>query len=153
MSCLSPSEFRLPDRLKLATFAVGEAALSSVLMIDDRRFPWLLLVPRLNEVEEFDDLSQQHRHKLVDEIAAATSGLKREFDACRINVADIGNRVGHLHVHVVARQQNDAFWPSVVWSRSRETYPSPDAAEPMRRRLCRACAELPAFVEVDVPLL
>lgn len=124
-------DFALHERLVAATHALGDLPLSRVLLLDDHRFPWLLLVPRRAGITEIHQLSAEDRAQLIEEIAATSQVLSEHFEATRMNVADIGNKAPQLHVHVVARREDDASWPDVVWSREREPYP----AEALARRV------------------
>ena len=107
--------FALHPRLAGDTHVIGDLALSRLLLMNDVRFPWLILVPRRPDLAEITDLDPGERALLLDEIAAASGALRKLFSPDRINVAAIGNLVGQLHVHVVARTQSDAAWPATVW--------------------------------------
>ena len=143
---IPPDEHALHQRLIDATCPIGQARLSSVLMINDRRYPWVLLVPRVAGVEELHDLDAAQRAMLIEEIACVTRGMQAEFSPVRINVADIGNRVAALHVHIVARQVGDAAWPHVVWSRERQAHTEERSLRAMLDRLRHASRELSGFV-------
>ena len=109
--------FALDPRLAADTLAVGDLALSRVLLMDDSRFPWLILVPRRPECREIIDLPAADRAILMEEVAACSGALKRLTAAEKLNVGAIGNRVAQLHVHVVARNASDPAWPDAVWGR------------------------------------
>ena len=49
--------FALDPRLAADTFAVGDLPLCRVLLMNDSRFPWLILVPRRAGLSEIHDLS------------------------------------------------------------------------------------------------
>lgn len=115
------SAFSLDPRLVADTLAVGDLALSRVLLMDDSRFPWLILVPRRPNCREIIDLSAGDRAVLVEEIAACSTALKRLTTPDKLNVGAIGNRVAQLHIHVVARFAEDAAWPEPVWGRGTPT--------------------------------
>ncbi|MEM7441726.1 MAG: HIT family protein [Pseudomonadota bacterium] len=114
------AEFILNPRLVTATLPVGDLPLCRVLVMDDHRYPWLLVVPRLNGVEELWDLEANDRATMMDEVTISAKILRDLFEANRINVADIGNRAPQMHIHVVGRRTDDAAWPKVVWSRPYE---------------------------------
>ncbi|WP_319411949.1 HIT domain-containing protein [uncultured Cohaesibacter sp.] len=139
---MTDGTFTLHERLIKATRPLISTALSDILMMEERRIPWLLLVPRREGVEEFHHLSVADRQIFIEEIAAITAGLEKEFSPVRINVGDLGNIVGQMHVHLVARQTDDPFWPQVVWSRDREPFRNDEEADMMRQRLMRACSSL-----------
>lgn len=109
------SDFVLHPRLAADTFVVGDLPLCRVLLSNDRRFPWLILVPRRPDLREMLDLPPQERALLTEEIAAAGRALQHATAAEKLNVAAIGNIVSQLHIHVVARFASDPAWPGVVW--------------------------------------
>ncbi len=108
--------FRLHPRLETETAFVADFALSRVLLMDDVRFPWLILVPRRASVAEIHELAHAERLVLIEEIARTGKGLKDATGAPKINVGALGNSVPQLHVHVVARHPGDGAWPGPVWS-------------------------------------
>ena len=95
--------FALDSRLAADTFGVGDLTLCRVLLMNDSRFPWLILVPRRADLSEIHDLSAQERAILIEEAAFAGERLKMLTGAKKINTAALGNMVSQLHVHVVAR--------------------------------------------------
>jgi len=114
--------FELHERLVAATAPLGDAPLCRILLLNDRRFPWLLLVPKRDGIEEIVDLAKVDRIQLVEEIAQASGVLRALYRPYRLNVADIGNKAAQLHIHIVARHQDDPLWPAVVWSQPYERY-------------------------------
>ncbi len=108
-------DFALHPRLEADTAFVADWPLCRVLAMDDARYPWLILVPRRAAATELFDLAAPDRAVLVEEIARASSGLRRVSRAAKINIGALGNVVPQLHVHVVARNPGDAAWPGPVW--------------------------------------
>jgi diadenosine tetraphosphate (Ap4A) HIT family hydrolase len=109
--------FILDPRLAAETAALGELSLSRVLLFDDARFPWLVLVPKRAGLVEITDLLPGDRVQLLDEIGTAMDVLKRATNPYKLNVAALGNVVRQLHVHVIARFQGDPAWAGPVWGR------------------------------------
>lgn len=107
--------FEVSPRLAADTVAVIDWTLSRVLLMDDRRFPWLILVPRREGLRELHDLDPADRARLVEEISRASTALSRAFKPDKINVGLLGNLVPQLHVHIVARRRDDPAWPGPVW--------------------------------------
>jgi diadenosine tetraphosphate (Ap4A) HIT family hydrolase len=66
---------------------------------------------------ELLDLDAAQRHQLTDEIDRAGHLLRDVFLPHKLNVAALGNLVPQLHVHVIARYENDPAWPAPVWGR------------------------------------
>jgi diadenosine tetraphosphate (Ap4A) HIT family hydrolase len=109
--------FTLDERLAADTAGILEFGLSSVRLMRDAHYPWIILVPRRDGVVELTDLTAEDRHRLMGEIAVTVDALKAESRCEKVNVAAIGNIVRQLHVHVVARNADDAAWPGPVWGR------------------------------------
>ena len=107
--------FELDPRLKADTHFILQWPLSQVLLMDDRRYPWLILVPtRLNVSEPFD-LTYEEQALLSREMMALGELMKEHFAADKVNIAALGNVVPQLHVHVIARFEDDDTFPSPVW--------------------------------------
>lgn len=103
--------FLLNPRLKADTAAVTELALSSVRLMRDGRFLWLVLIPRKTGVSEIFDLSPSDQQILMKEISITARLLKAYAQCDKINIAAFGNMVPQLHIHVIARFTADPAWP------------------------------------------
>jgi diadenosine tetraphosphate (Ap4A) HIT family hydrolase len=111
----SPLPWSLHPRLEQDTGAIGDLALSRLLVSNDANYPWLLLVPRRPDACEIIDLDSADQRLLMDEIALVARGLKAVTGCDKLNVAAIGNVVPQLHVHIVARRRGDPAWPKPIW--------------------------------------
>ena len=99
--------FTLDERLAGDAFVVGDMALTCVLLMNDARWPWLILVPRREGAVELTDLDAADRRQLTEEAALAAGFLKAHAGADKINLGMLGNIVRQLHLHVVARSIGD----------------------------------------------
>jgi len=124
--------FALDPRLAADTHRVGDLALSRVLLFDDARFPWLVLVPRQPGLRDLIDLPHDDQHQLLDEINRCAHVLHALDRPHKLNIAALGNVVAQLHVHVIARFESDAAWPRPVWNVGER---APFAADALQRRL------------------
>lgn len=113
--------FELHPRLAADTVLATDWALSRVLLMNDVRYPWLVLVPRRAGLTELHQLSVEDRAFLMEEIALAGERLKALTGAAKINTGALGNLVPQLHIHVVARSPGDAAWPGPVWGQGTPT--------------------------------
>ncbi len=118
--------FSLHPTLARDTVEVARLPLCRVLLMNDRRFPWLILVPERESVREIYELPPADRAVLIEEIAQASDALTRLCRPDKLNVGALGNVVPQLHIHVVARFSTDAAWPGPVWG-SGLTEPYSDA--------------------------
>ena len=105
----------LDDQLEQDSFAVVELPLSSVRLLNDARYPWLLLIPRIADLSEIHDLDEQAQLLLTREITKSSLVLTDLFMPTKINVGALGNIVKQLHIHVIARFDTDHTWPNPVW--------------------------------------
>jgi len=109
------SAWSLHAQLKNDTIDIGDLPLSRVLVIKDANYPWLLLVPRREDVREIIDLDEVEQAQLMTEINRAARALKDVTKCDKLNIAALGNAVPQLHVHVIARRTSDVAWPRPVW--------------------------------------
>lgn len=109
------ADFSLHPQLATDTVPVGDLPLSRVLLANDANYPWLILVPRRPALTEIIDLEEIDQVQLLGEITATARALKAITECDKLNIAALGNVVAQLHVHVIARRQNDAAWPKPVW--------------------------------------
>ena len=109
------SSFEVHDQLLSDCLIVGDAALCRILLMNDSRFPWLILVPRISGLRDFHEVPTEHRASLFDEIEAASNAVQEVIEADKINVAALGNQVPQLHIHVIGRLKDDEAWPGPVW--------------------------------------
>jgi diadenosine tetraphosphate (Ap4A) HIT family hydrolase len=112
---VSGAGFQLDPRLAAGSVPLGDWPLCTLRLKDDRRFPWLLLIPRRAGAVELTDLGPDDYAQLAAEIRAATALLIDVARPDKTNVATLGNAVPQLHVHVIARFRGDAAWPRPVW--------------------------------------
>lgn len=107
--------FVLDARLKRDCHNLAEFPLCRALLMDDARFVWCILVPRVPGARDAIDLNTSDYAKLWDESAALCRGLRTAFAPHKLNVAALGNQVEQLHVHHIARFRDDPLWPQPVW--------------------------------------
>ena len=130
--------FALHPRLAQDTVEVVRLSLCRVLVMKDRRFPWLVLVPERESVREIHELAPADRAALVEEIAQTGEVLTLLFQPDKLNVGALGNLVPQLHVHVVARRATDPAWPGPVWGYGAAMPYAESELEEIRERLSGA---------------
>ncbi|WP_306260676.1 HIT domain-containing protein [Pararhizobium sp. IMCC21322] len=112
-----PAEFQLDPRLEADTHFVASLSLCDVLLMNDNRFPWLILVPRLTEATEIVDLDEAQKSTLWQEVDQASRELRALTSCDKLNIGALGNMVRQLHIHVIGRYAADAAWPGPVWGK------------------------------------
>lgn len=109
------SGFEPDPRLARDSVFVADGPLSQVRLMNDRRYPWLVLVPRVENVSEWLDLDGGQQRLLLAEINQAGSLIRAVPGVQKLNIGALGNIVRQLHVHLVGRHEGDAAWPGPVW--------------------------------------
>lgn len=107
--------FEVDPRLAADSVFVADGPLSQLRLMDDTRFRWLLLVPRVPDAVEWIDLDGDAQRLLLAEINLAGRLLRAWAPVYKLNVGALGNVVRQLHVHVLAREEGDDAWPGPVW--------------------------------------
>jgi len=107
--------FELDARLEADSVPLMWLGLCELRLMNDRRWPWLLLVPQRPGVEEVHDLTPLDQAMLTFETNMVAQALKKVTGCTKINTAALGNIVRQLHMHVVARSEGDPGWPGPVW--------------------------------------
>ena len=130
--------FILNDSLARDTIHLLELPLCRFLLMNDRRYPWLILVPRYNGLSEIHDLRDKDQSTLISEVTAATRALEKLFQPEKINVAALGNLVSQLHIHVIARFEEDEAWPNPVWGIGKNVIYPKNEVKPLVNQLTTA---------------
>lgn len=124
-------EFMLDARLQADTVPVASLKMCNVLLMNDARYPWLIVVPRETGLVEISDLGDEARQRLWDEVNRAAKALREVAPCDKLNVGALGNIVRQLHVHVVARREGDTAWPGPVWGHGRAEPYSAESLQPL----------------------
>lgn len=106
--------FTLDSRLQQDCYTLAESEQSIWLLLNNRHFPWLIIVPKTVHTELFQLTAQEQLH-LQQESQLLSEFLTTHFACDKLNVASIGNIVTQMHVHIIARTTSDLCWPGVVW--------------------------------------
>ncbi|MBT2773770.1 HIT domain-containing protein [Halomonas sp. ISL-60] len=107
--------FELDERLAADTLPIADLPLSRLLLMNDARYPWVILVPRHASISEVFELSAHDQQQLWREATQLGNAMKATLGGDKVNIATLGNVVSQLHVHVVIRRHGDATWPAPVW--------------------------------------
>lgn len=133
------TDFVLDPRLAADTAFIADGPLSQVRLMDDTRFPWLVLVPRVNGVSEWLDLDGGQQRLLLAEINQAGQLIRAQPGVEKLNIGALGNIVRQLHVHLIGRHDGDPAWPGPVWGHGAAVRHAPAALatqiDAWRRRL------------------
>ncbi len=136
--------FELHHQLAADCFEVGDLPLCRVLLANDERYPWFILVPRRVDIMEIHQLETEDRNQLWLESDWFSRELEQLFTPDKLNIAALGNMVPQLHIHHIARFKTDDAWPAPVWGKHpAKAYPPASAGQ----RIEQVCTRLALFSE------
>ncbi|MEN8777776.1 HIT domain-containing protein [Glaciecola sp. HTCC2999] len=107
--------FKLDVRLQSDTFLIAHLPLSDLLLMNDKQYPWCILVPRVNDISELHELTDSQQALFNIESNVLSRLLMDIYQPTTLNVAALGNVVRQLHIHHVARFEHDIAWPKPIW--------------------------------------
>lgn len=109
------TSFQLHPRLQQDTIFIGRFELSQLLLMNDRTYPWYILVPQKVGMSEIYQLNNKERQLLQNESCLLAERLADIYKADKMNIAALGNMVPQLHIHHVVRYKTDKAWPAPIW--------------------------------------
>ena len=107
--------FILNKKFLKSSHHITDIKLCSIRLHDNSKFPWLILIPKINKITDMSDLNSEDQILLMKEIIYVSKIMKKLFKTSKLNVEKIGNIVPQLHIHIIARSKKDSSWPLSVW--------------------------------------
>ena len=107
--------FKLDRKFLKSSHHITDLKLCTIRLKDNSKFPWLILIPKRNKINDMSDLKSKDQILLMKEIVYVSKIMKKLFKTSKLNVEKIGNIVPQLHIHIIARSKNDSSWPLSVW--------------------------------------
>ncbi len=100
--------FELHHKLKEDTFLIGSFPLSLLLLNNDSNYPWFILVPQRENINEIFQLDLKDQAQLLQESSYLAELLQKNYRPNKLNIAALGNVVPQLHLHHIVRYKIDA---------------------------------------------
>ena len=91
-----------------------------VIRVGDADFPGFTRVIWQDHVSEMTDLPDADRQLLMDVVWQVEAVMRAELQPHKVNVAQLGNMVPHVHWHVIPRWPLDSRFPDAIWAPPRE---------------------------------
>ncbi|NJM37417.1 MAG: HIT family protein [Akkermansiaceae bacterium] len=107
--------FALHPRLAAGGFEIGQLGGCRLLLKNNALFPWFLLVPEVDGVEDLHQLNPAEYQEVMAAVRRVSEFVASYFQPEKLNVGCIGNQVRQMHIHIVGRSSGDAAWPATVW--------------------------------------
>jgi len=125
--------FILDSRLQNDTFDFGSFSLCRLLLMNDRTYPWFILVPQREGIQEIHQLNDVDRQQFWKESHQLSLWMENYFNFDKLNIAALGNVVSQLHLHHVGRSKGDPAWPAPVWGYQPAVSYLPEEVDGLRR--------------------
>lgn len=110
--------FELHPQLHKDCYAIGDLTLCRLLLMNDKNYPWFILIPMRNNKREIYELNAEDQIQLNTESIQLSRFLMEKFKGEKMNIAALGNMVPQLHIHHIVRYKNDPAWPGPVWGKA-----------------------------------
>lgn len=108
--------FEIHPRLASGGFEIGRIGGCRLLLKNNALFPWLLLIPEVEGVEDLHQLPPGQYEEVMAIVRRVSEFVAGYFHPEKLNVACIGNQVRQMHIHIVGRSADDPAWPGTVWA-------------------------------------
>lgn len=86
-----------------------------VIQVDDPLFPGYFRVIWNKHIVEMSDLTDDERQLLEKVLLTVEKVVREQMQPDKINWAQFGNMVPHLHWHIIARYRDDSHFPESIW--------------------------------------
>lgn len=107
--------FQLHSQLQSDCLILGDLPLCQVLLMNNKRLPWYILVPKVANIREIYELNTEQQEQLSIESTHFSELIMREYKGDKLNIAALGNQVPQLHLHHIVRYTHDPAWPNPIW--------------------------------------
>ncbi|MDR1285306.1 MAG: HIT domain-containing protein [Campylobacteraceae bacterium] len=86
---------------------------------EESHIPWLKIFTTEN-YKELTDCPDDLRQKLYFCMETVEKVMRDYYNPTKINIAMFGNYVPRLHIHVMARFEDDGFFPESMWGKKQK---------------------------------
>lgn len=138
-------DFILHPQLAKDTTVIGHFPLCIALLHKDNAVPWVILVPKRNELKELHHLPMNEQQQFLVESQTINQTLEVLFTPDKINLGALGNMVPQLHIHHIARFISDVAWPGPVWGNTQGEFRSDDEQLSLLKQLQTKLQDSPIF--------
>jgi len=121
--------FKINNKFIKSSHHILDLELCTIRLHDNSKFPWIMLIPKRNEINDISELNSKDQMLLMKEIVFSSKVMKKLFKTSKLNVEKVGNLVPQLHIHIIARYTKDSSWPLSVWVVKGKTYSIKDLSD------------------------
>lgn len=87
-----------------------------IINADDTYYPAFTRVIYQSHIKEMSELSPTQRHELMDFVYLVEEVQREVLEPAKINLAQFGTMVPHMHWHIIPRFKDDPHYPDAIWS-------------------------------------
>jgi diadenosine tetraphosphate (Ap4A) HIT family hydrolase len=91
-----------------------KAGKNHILLNKNAIVPWFIIVPETDKIE-FYELDNNRLNEITSTIIQLEKFILSYFQSDKLNVAQLGNMVKQMHIHVIGRSVDDHCWPNPIW--------------------------------------
>ena len=82
--------------------------------IHESEIPWLKIFSK-REIKEFSHCTSEEKQAIWTALDVIEREMLDLFKPEKINIAQFGNYLPHLHWHIMARFKEDSYFPEPMW--------------------------------------
>lgn len=84
--------------------------------IENSEIPWLKIFT-IENIKEFSECNTQTKQEIFKYLDIIEKEMLDYFKPKKINIASFGNYVPHVHFHIMARFEEDSYFPEPMWGK------------------------------------
>lgn len=84
--------------------------------IEKSEIPWVKIFTQ-RKIKEFSECTLEEKTEIFRIIDIVEKSMLKYFNADKINIASFGNLLPHVHWHVMARFEQDSYFPEPMWGK------------------------------------
>ncbi len=83
---------------------------------EESEIPWLKIFTQ-NAYKEMSDVPAEIKFEIYELLDTIEKEMLNYYIPSKINIASFGNYVPHVHWHIMARFEEDSFFPEPMWGK------------------------------------
>lgn len=84
--------------------------------VETSEIPWLKIFT-CKQYKELSDCDKKTRTAILDAMLLIETKMIEYYNPKKVNIAMFGNYLPHLHIHVMARFEEDSYFPEPMWGK------------------------------------
>lgn len=84
--------------------------------IENTEIPWLKIFT-IKDIKEFSQCDNNTKQEIFKYLDIIEKEMIEYFKPKKINIASFGNYVPHVHFHIMARFEEDSYFPEPMWGK------------------------------------